>query len=167
MRHPTFAALKSWSAVVAIGIAAGVPAVAGMAVFVNPLAADRSPEWASVGSLDALPADGAPRRVPVLFPETDAWARLPESRVGSVFLIRSPVDGRVRAYPGTYHCGAQVEFDETANQFVVPCWEGIRFASDGRRLHSVREWGNLGEVRLRVVDQTVLVCLADVSSGGR
>jgi len=162
MRCTQTESLKSAVAVVAIGILFVVPVAAGMAVFTDPLAADRSPDWVSLGPLEALPADGVARRVPVRVSETDAWARQPECQTGTVFVMRSSGKDGIRAFKGTYHCGAQVEFDEMANQFVVPCWEGIRFTPDGRRLHSVREWGDLRGVRARVVDGELLALRADL-----
>lgn len=167
MRQASLIALKSWGVVAAIGIALAVPVVTGIAVFADPIASDQAPEWISIGEIDRFPADGVPRSVLVRVPSRDSWVRLPDEEIGSTFLIRSPADGSVRAFQSTYHCGAQVEYDNQANQFVVPCWKGIRFATDGRRLHAVHEWSDLREIRPRIINGAVWIRRAEVTASDR
>ena len=94
-------------------------------------------------------------------PQFDAWAKLPDEMVGSVFLNRIG-DREIAAFRATYHHGSTLEFDTESNQFWAPCWKNVRFDVDGRRLHSIQEWGDIRRVRSHIDGDIVYVSLPDM-----
>ena len=87
---------KSLSVVIG-GIIGLVPAVAGLMVLIDPLRRKAAAGGAiKVTTLDALPADGVPRKFPVLADKTDAWNKFTDVPVGAVYLRRTS-DGKVEA----------------------------------------------------------------------
>src|SRR5690606_14607183 len=71
------------------------PFIAGLAVFFDPLRrrasnASQDDGFIRVTTLDALPADGVPRRFPVVSDRRDAWNYLRDVPIGSVYLRREP-----------------------------------------------------------------------------
>ena len=82
------------AAIVCGGVALLVPAAAGVAAFLNPLRQKgQGGEFLRLASLDVLPADGTPQKVPVIADRTDAWNRFPAEPIGAVFLRRSGRQG--------------------------------------------------------------------------
>ena len=66
-----------------------IPAATGVAAFLNPLRQkSQGGQFLRLASLDVLPADGTPRKVPVIADRTDAWNRFPAEPIGAVFLRR-------------------------------------------------------------------------------
>jgi menaquinol-cytochrome c reductase iron-sulfur subunit len=103
---------------------AGVPLVAAV---LSPLRErTKSTDFVRVALLDALP-DGQPVRATVVAERTDAWARMPASPLGSVWLVRR--GGEVSAFSATCpHLGCSV--DAAREGFACPC-HGSAFALDG------------------------------------
>jgi menaquinol-cytochrome c reductase iron-sulfur subunit len=113
-------------------IAAVVPLAAGLMVATDPLrrrAAGGAP--VKVTTLDALPADGVPRRFPVIAAKTDAWNRFEAAPVGAVYLRRT-ADGSVAALNVVCpHAGCFVDFVAGSGKFHCPCHQSS-FATDGK-----------------------------------
>jgi len=67
-----------------------VPATVGVVTFLNPLRQkSQSGQFMRLASLDVLPDDGTPRKVPVIADRTDAWNTYPAEPIGAVFLRRT------------------------------------------------------------------------------
>jgi menaquinol-cytochrome c reductase iron-sulfur subunit len=113
------------------GVAALVPAAAGLLVAVDPLRRKAAARAAvRVTTLDALPADGLPRRFPVIAAKSDAWNRFQAAPIGAVYLRRT-ADDRVEALNVVCpHAGCFVEFAAAAGNFRCPCHQST-FALDG------------------------------------
>jgi Rieske Fe-S protein len=89
--------LKKFLASVIGGLVVAVPALAGLAVFFDPvrrkLKADGNGgalagDFTDVAPLAAVPADGVPRKFQVLAERVDAWNHHPASPIGAVYLKR-------------------------------------------------------------------------------
>jgi Rieske Fe-S protein len=127
------------------GIVAIFPFAAGLGVLFDPLrrkgagngaTSERGTRFVPVCPLDALTADGVPRRFSLAADVTDAWSRRPAQPIGAVYLIRADAEGkpRVTAFTATCpHLGCAVEFNQEANQFECPCHKS-GFAADGKQL---------------------------------
>jgi nitrite reductase/ring-hydroxylating ferredoxin subunit len=127
------------SAAIAIGgLVALFPFVAGWGVLFNPLRrqAAGGEKFVRIGPLDLVPADGIPRQFSVSAEMTDAWARSPAQRIGSVFLSRTQtadgpkIIGLSSVCP---HLGCAVDYDIAAGEFECPC-HASAFAKDGAKL---------------------------------
>jgi menaquinol-cytochrome c reductase iron-sulfur subunit len=97
------------------------PAVAAVVAFLNPLGQkSQGGRFRRLASIEAIPADGTPLRVPVVADRTDAWNRFPEEPIGAVFLHR---DGaRVTALQTLCpHAGCEIGFDTSGRKFFCPC----------------------------------------------
>jgi Rieske Fe-S protein len=110
------------AAAVAFGATAiAVPVTVGAAAFLNPLRQkSQGGEFVRLASLDAVPADGAPVKVPVVADRIDAWSRFPAEAIGAVFLRRS--DKGVEALQVICpHAGCSINYDGPAKKFFCPC----------------------------------------------
>jgi Rieske Fe-S protein len=85
-----------------------------------------------ITSLDALPADGVPRKFSVIASKQDAWNRFSKVPIGAVYLRRSAQDkNKVDALNVVCpHAGCFVDFSTTENQFLCPCHKSS-FRVDG------------------------------------
>lgn len=113
------------------GVALLIPAAAGLAVVLDPLRRKAAANPAvRVTTLDALPADGLPRKFPAIAAKTDAWNKFAAAPIGAVYLRRTP-DNRVEALNVVCpHAGCFVEFSAAAGNFRCPCHQST-FALDG------------------------------------
>ena len=113
-------------------LAALVPVAAGLVVAADPWRRKTPAGQAlRVTTLAALPADGLPRRFPVIGAKTDAWTRFEATPIGAVYLRRTG-DQQVEAFNVVCpHAGCSVEFEPGANRFQCPCHKSV-FALDGR-----------------------------------
>jgi Rieske Fe-S protein len=93
----------------------------GLAAVFDPLRRkNRSADFVRVASLDAVPADGLPRRFSVLADRADAWSHFPKEAIGAVYLRRT--DGHVEALNMICpHLGCPVELDSATECFKCPC----------------------------------------------
>ena len=109
-----------------------IPLGAGLAVWLDPLRRKSSSAGAvRVAALDALPADGVPRKFTVLADHMDAWNKSPATPVGAVYLRRTE-DGKVEALNVVCpHAGCFVDFLPAGNGFHCPC-HNSSFQLDGR-----------------------------------
>jgi menaquinol-cytochrome c reductase iron-sulfur subunit len=99
-----------------------VPLAAGLAVFFDPLRRQSSARGAIlVTTLDALPADGLPRKFPVLANRVDAWNKFSEVPIGAVYLRRPSAD-KVQAFNVVCpHAGCFVDFLADRLIYQCPC----------------------------------------------
>lgn len=114
--------LKKSLAIVIGGIVGLVPAVAGLMVLIDPLRRKAMAGGAiKVTTLDALPADGIPRKFPVLANKTDAWNKFADVPIGAVYLRRTG-DGKVEALNVVCpHAGCFVDLSPKGDGFLCPC----------------------------------------------
>jgi menaquinol-cytochrome c reductase iron-sulfur subunit len=99
-----------------------VPAVAGLTVFFDPLRRNAATAGAiRVTRLEALPADGVPRKFPVLATRVDAWNKFTEVPIGAVYLRRT-AENQLQAFNVVCpHAGCFVDFLPERGRFLCPC----------------------------------------------
>ncbi len=111
------------SAIAIGGLLVVCPFLAGLSVFADPLRRKAGGgQFLRVARLDALAADGAPRRFPVIATRRDAWTKYPPSPIGAVFLRRINSAAQVEAFNVICpHLGCSVSFDAPRDIFQCPC----------------------------------------------
>src|SRR5688572_24345168 len=109
-----------------------VPAAAGLRVMLDPLRRKSSVSGAvRVTSLEALPADGGPRKFSVVADREDAWNKFRNVPIGAVYLRRT-TEGKLEALNVVCpHAGCFVDFNSGRSQFICPCHNSA-FAVDGK-----------------------------------
>ncbi len=122
------------AAVLSGAAAVAVPIAGGLTVVLSPLlrksAAANGGLLVRVTTLEAVPADGLPRKFPVLADRTDAWNKYPQVPVGAVYLRRTSgavVEALNAVCP---HAGGFVDYVSQCNCFICPL-HNSRFALDG------------------------------------
>lgn len=111
-----------------------VPLGTGLATFFDPLSrrgeSGSSGHAVRVTTLDALPADGIPRKFPVLANRVDAWNKFSNVPIGAVYLRRTPekIEALNVVCP---HAGCFVDFISARGKFLCPCHNSL-FAIDGK-----------------------------------
>lgn len=123
--------IKKSLALAVTGAAAAVPLAAGLMVTADPLRR-KGPGAAQiqVATLDALPADGVPRRFSVVTAKTDAWNEYPAAAIGAVYLRRT-ADNKVMAFNVVCpHAGCFVDYVAATGKYLCPCHKSS-FAVDG------------------------------------
>jgi menaquinol-cytochrome c reductase iron-sulfur subunit len=110
-------------ALVCGGFALLVPTAVGIAALLNPLRQkSQSGQFMRLGSLDVLPEDGTPRKVPVIADRTDAWNTYPAEPIGAVFLCRkgTEVSALQVICP---HAGCSINYESSpgGGKFFCPC----------------------------------------------
>jgi menaquinol-cytochrome c reductase iron-sulfur subunit len=116
------------------GIITVVPPLAGLLVALDPLRRKSETSGAVlVGSLNALPENGEPRKFDVIATRVDAWNRTPNVAIGAVYLQRiGPAE--VRALNTVCpHAGCAVAWRSAQNHYFCPC-HNSSFATDGKVL---------------------------------
>jgi Rieske Fe-S protein len=124
------------------GLVVAVPALAGLAVFFDPVRRklqggggnSGDDRFTTVATLDAVPADGLPRKFQVIADRVDAWTKHPASPVGAVYLKREKdTPDKVVAFNVICpHAGCFVEpaAGEAQGGFKCPCHNSL-FNGDG------------------------------------
>ena len=109
-----------------------VPLGAGLVVLLDPLRRRASDTGAvRVASLEAVPADGVPRKFPVLATRVDAWNKYSQVPIGAVYLRRTP-EGKLLALNVVCpHAGCFVDFLAESGHFHCPC-HNSSFAVTGK-----------------------------------
>ena len=114
-----------------IGLFASLfPAVAGLAVFLDPLRKRKKrngtqtidgPEgFLKVAHLDGLPV-GKPKRFTVIDDLVDAWNFFPEEPVGAVYLLRKSENEVIALNVECPHAGCSVDFNRDRQVYQCPC----------------------------------------------
>lgn len=123
--------LQGAAAAVLGGAALATPVGAGLVVFLDPWRAPRGAgAWSRVARLSALPADGVPRRFPVLAERVNAWTRQPARPVGAVYLRRTGEQAVQALHATCPHAGCLVDYAPASGAFLCPCHNST-FAVDG------------------------------------
>jgi menaquinol-cytochrome c reductase iron-sulfur subunit len=114
------------------GVLGLVPAAAGVAVLLDPLQRKTQATGAiNVATLDALPADGVPKKFEVLASRTDAWNKFSRVIVGAVYLRRT-ADDKLQAFNVICpHAGCFVDYLTEKGSFLCPCHNST-FTIEGR-----------------------------------
>jgi menaquinol-cytochrome c reductase iron-sulfur subunit len=105
------------------GIATLTPLAAGLWAFLDPLGRrSAAARFVPVADLAAIPADGVPRRFPVVTDRKDAWTGYAAEPVGGVWLRRQAGSDVVEALSATCpHAGCSVEMAAGGTCFRCPC----------------------------------------------
>ncbi len=124
--------LKKSCAVCLGGALGAVPALAGIAVYLDPLRRKVEPTLlVRVTSLESLPDDGTPVMFPVIATRTDAWNRS-IAPIGAVYVRRVKPD-QVQVFNVTCpHAGCAVEFQQEMDGYFCPCHNSL-FSLAGKR----------------------------------
>jgi menaquinol-cytochrome c reductase iron-sulfur subunit len=105
-----------------------VPLASGLLVFLDPLRRNKAQakKFVRVASLETVPADGEPHRVPVIDIRVDAWNLYPPAPIGAVFLRRESAEAPLKAYSSVCpHLGCSVDFKTERNEYVCPCHNSL------------------------------------------
>ncbi|MBM3880581.1 MAG: Rieske (2Fe-2S) protein [Verrucomicrobia bacterium] len=128
---------RGWlGGMLAAGLAAfatGFPVALGVRCLLDPLRRKRrAPElFVRIANLSALPADGAPRRFPVLSERVNVWTKTRGVPVGAVFLRRLG-EASVEAFNVVCpHAGCVVQVAAEGGGYLCPCHNSA-FGLDGR-----------------------------------
>ena len=115
--------LAKLAAIACGGLATLTPLAAGLWAFVHPLGRrSAAARFVPVADLAAIPADGVPRRFPVVTDRKDAWTGYAAEPVGAVWLRREPGSDVVQALSATCpHAGCAVEMAAGGTCFRCPC----------------------------------------------
>jgi Rieske Fe-S protein len=75
---------------------------------------------------------GRPLRCDVRGELIDAWSRVPDVKLGSCWLVKSEMDGNLRAFSTVCpHLGCGVDWNDAQRRFVCPCHDSF-FSLDGK-----------------------------------
>ena len=121
------------SCAVCVGGAVGVvPALAGLAVYLDPLQRKSNGGLlVRVTSLNSLPTNGTPVLFPVITTRTDAWTKS-VAPVGAVY-VRRVTEQELQIFNVTCpHAGCAVEFQQEKDGFFCPCHNSL-FTQEGKR----------------------------------
>lgn len=123
--------LTKAAAIAVSGLIAVVAPVAGLFTFLDPLRRkSEARKMVRVTSLGALPADGEPRKMPVLDTLIDAWNRTEDVPVGSVY-VQKLGDESVRVLNSSCpHLGCSVGYLPAKHGYFCPCHKSS-FKIDG------------------------------------
>ena len=109
------------AAAIGIGSVLGaVPLGTGLAVLLAPLRQEkRAGQTVFLCSLDTLPADGTPRRFPVIATRVDAWNKT-DGVIGAVYLRRHE-GGVIALNVSCPHAGCFVDYSTERSSYYCPC----------------------------------------------
>ena len=115
--------LTKLAAIACGGMATLTPLAAGLWAFLDPLGRrSAAARFVPVAELSAIPADGLPRRFPVVTDRKDAWTGYAAEPVGAVWLRREAGSDAVQALSATCpHAGCSVEMAAGGACFRCPC----------------------------------------------
>lgn len=108
-----------------------MPVAGGLVVYLQPLRRRAvAAEYQPVASLAALPADGTPRKFSIFADRVDAWNRIPNVAIGTVYLRRTGPAAAQALHATCPHAGCFVRYRADERDFVCPC-HASQFALDG------------------------------------
>jgi menaquinol-cytochrome c reductase iron-sulfur subunit len=124
--------VKEAAAIVIGGIITLVPVAAGLFAWLDPVRRKQggAAGFVKVATLDALPADGIPRKFTVHADFVDAWTRVSQAPVGAVYLRRPAEKQVVALHTVCPHAGCFVDYREGQKDFFCPCHNSA-FGTDG------------------------------------
>lgn len=134
--------LSAVAAVVAGGVVAVTPLLAGIAFFLDPLLRKRptmqgatADGFLPVAMLTELPDDGTPLRFALSADQIDAWNLFKDQTIGTVYLRK--IEGQVIAFNDTCpHLGCKVDFKPADRIFYCPC-HASAFSLDGEKTNQI------------------------------
>jgi Rieske Fe-S protein len=144
--------LKKFLALLTGGIATLVPSLGALVMFLDPLKSRSaaSTNAIRVGSLSALPADGFPRKFPVVASRTDVWNRLPPAPIGAVYLRRTGPTA-VQAFNVICpHAGCFVEYLSDKKEYLCPCHNSTFTLTGARGQASSPSPRDLDELKVEI-----------------
>jgi menaquinol-cytochrome c reductase iron-sulfur subunit len=113
------------AAAIAFGaLALAAPVAAGVITFLNPLRQkSQGGQFMRLASLETIPEDGSPLKVPVIADRTDAWSRFPAEPIGAVFISRvAGRSGEIEAFQVICpHAGCSINYDAAGRKYFCPC----------------------------------------------
>jgi menaquinol-cytochrome c reductase iron-sulfur subunit len=151
------------------GLILMIPAVGGLAFFLDPLSRKnrkspggqaederRDPEgYLRVTTVASVPADGHPQSFTVYDDVVDAWNKFIDQPIGRVFLRKLP-DGKITAFNVRCpHLGCAVDFRADRHDYFCPCHTST-FDLDGKRLNEIPPRG-MDALDVKVKGQDVWV----------
>ena len=125
-----------------IGLLVGaVPAVSGLAFFLDPLLRTKKGSGGDgflkmPVALDALEINGEPQLVKVIMDKVDAWNTYLQQPVGAVFLRRTDKDKIVAFNSRCPHLGCAVDYKSAEKHYYCPCHTST-FALDGTQQNKI------------------------------
>jgi Rieske Fe-S protein len=157
--------LMEAGAVLVGGIVGLVPALSGLAVFLDPLRRkDKSDKLIRVTTLDSLPDDGIPRQFPIIAEHVDAWNRSLEP-IGAVYLRRNQGEATPECLTATCpHAGCFVNYDTQTNTYKCPCHNST-FQVDGQIIPPSPSPRAMDTLECQVEDQEILVKFQNFYTG--
>lgn len=119
------------------------------------------PTWHAIARVADVPDDGHPVRLPVVSATYDAWSRLPERRIGAVFVRKLPGVDRFRILePRHSRLSIAVVYDPEISRFKS-CCRVLQFNLDGEVITTDRVtpglFENMRSVPHQVLDGELLV----------
>lgn len=94
----------------------------------------RTHEWLVLSTLESLPDNGLPVRLPATSPHFDSWTRLPDQLLGAVYARRLPGTREIRVLSAVHgKFGVQVDYDPEKDGFRSQCF-AVRFDANGKVL---------------------------------
>ncbi len=131
--------LYRYGAIALGACAALVPAVPGLAYFLDPLTKTRKKgEFVRLAKLSELKV-GEPLSVAVIEERQDAWVKYPREPIGSVWLVRQPAGTKPEVVAFTTECphlGCAINLSPNGKQFDCPCHTS-KFELNGKAINSV------------------------------
>ncbi len=113
---------KRLSAVVIGAVLGVVPLASGFLMLFDPVRRRaQAGQRVRVTSLASLPADGIPRKFPVIASRTDAWNKSPDVPIGAVYLRRRGADAVEAFNVVCPHAGCFVDFKPESKTYLCPC----------------------------------------------
>lgn len=126
-----------------IGLLVGaVPAVSGLAFFLDPLMRKKKGRGGGDGflkmpvSLDALEINGEPQLVKIIMDKVDAWNTYLNQPVGAVYLRRTDKDKVVAFNSRCPHLGCAVDYKPADKIYFCPCHTST-FGLDGEKQNDI------------------------------
>jgi Rieske Fe-S protein len=164
--------VKQVLAVVIGGLVGLVPAVVGLATFVNPLrksvkekqrpAGSDAEGFYRVAALSSL--SEVPQAFKIIADRKDAWNVYPRDSIGAVYLQRLGAE-EVRAFNVSCpHAGCSVSFRPASHEYHCPCHNST-FAMDGKRDPNSPSPRNLDDLPIKVVNGDVFVKFQKFKAG--
>lgn len=156
--------VKEVLAVAVGGLVGVVPAVVGLASFLNPLrrsvqAKQRPTGSDAEGFYKVAPLDSlseTPQAFKIIADRKDAWNVFPQEAIGAVFLSRIGTS-EVRAFNVSCpHAGCSVDYRPSAHAYLCPCHNSA-FALDGTRDPKSPSARDLDSLEVKVEEGQVLV----------
>ncbi len=164
--------LQKFLAIIVGGLAVLAPFVPGAAVVLDPVLRRRQGGDGATGnnelagflpvtSLSAVPADGMPRRFPVLADRVDAWTKQAAVPVGAVYLRRTDDNNVAALNVVCPHLGCAVR-TEADGHFTCPCHDS-EFDTTGKIIPVTRHGTttvaqrDLDSLEVRIIDGQVFV----------